>query len=74
MMSYLALTAHWISLEAPSGRLSLRAALIGFHRLKKNHTGINIARTILYIPDHMDVTHKVCDSNDIYSLVLLTIP
>jgi len=74
MMSYLALAAHWISLEAPSGRLSLRAALISFHCLKKNHTGVNIARTILHIVDRTDVTHKVCDSNDIYSLVLLTIP
>ena len=73
-MSYLALTAHWISLEAPSGCLSLRVALISFHCLKKYHTGVNIARTILHILDHMDVTHKVCDSNNIYSLASLTIP
>ncbi|KAH9026145.1 hypothetical protein EDB85DRAFT_1809554, partial [Lactarius pseudohatsudake] len=33
LASYLALTAHWISLDASSGRLTLRAALIGFHRL-----------------------------------------
>jgi len=55
----LALTAHWISLDKSSGRLSLKAALIGFHRLKENHTGINIARTILHLLDRANVTVKV---------------
>ena len=59
MESYLALTAHWIALDAPSGRLSLKAALIGFHRLKKKHTGINIAITIIHLLDRAGVTLKV---------------
>jgi hypothetical protein len=57
--SYLALTAHWISCDESSGRLALNAALIGFHRLKKKHTGLNIAKTILYLLDRADVTLKV---------------
>ncbi|KAH9072196.1 hypothetical protein EDB83DRAFT_2516972 [Lactarius deliciosus] len=48
---YLVLTAHWILLDVLSGHLTLRAALIGFHRLKKKHTGRSIARTILHLID-----------------------
>jgi hypothetical protein len=59
MAAYLALTSHWISLDNSNGRLSLKAALIGFHRLKKKHSGVNIARTIVYILDRADVTLKV---------------
>ena len=66
MASYLALTAHWIALDAPSGRLSLRAALIGFHRLKKKHMGVNIARTIIHLLDRAGVTLKVRTINDIH--------
>jgi hypothetical protein len=61
MAAYLAVTSHWISLDESNRRLSLKAALIGFHRLKKSHTGVNIARTILYILDRADVTLKVCN-------------
>ena len=57
--SYLALTAHWISLDQSTKRLRLRAALIGFHRLKTKHTGINVAKTILYLLDRANITHKV---------------
>jgi hypothetical protein len=60
LASYLALTAHWIAVDAPSGRLGLKVALIGFHRLKKKHTGANIARTIIHLLDRADVTLKVC--------------
>ncbi|KAF8502328.1 hypothetical protein F5888DRAFT_1608137, partial [Russula emetica] len=49
--AYLALTAHWISSDESSGCLALNAALIGFHRLKKKHTGINIAKNILHLLD-----------------------
>jgi len=73
LVSYLALTAHWIAADASSGHLGLRAALIGFHRLKKKHTGVNIARTLLHLMDRADVTLKVCTSNDISSLVSLTL-
>jgi hypothetical protein len=54
MAAYLAVTSHWISLNKSNGCLSLKAALIGFHHLKKKHTSINIARTILYILDQAD--------------------
>jgi hypothetical protein len=74
MASYLALTAHWIALDASSGRLGLRAALIGFHRLKKKHTGVNIARTTIHLLDRADVTLKVCTPDDIYFLASLTVP
>ena len=60
----MALTTHWISQDKSSGRLVLKAALIGFHRLKENHTGVNIARTILYLLDRADVTVKVSISYD----------
>ena len=59
MQSYLALTAHWIFLDKTSGCLLLKAALIGFHHLKKKHMGNNIARTILYLLDRAGVTSKV---------------
>ena len=62
LAAFLALTAHWISSDKQLGSLSLRAMLIGFHRLKKKHTGRNIARTILYLLDRANVTHKVCYS------------
>jgi hypothetical protein len=61
MAAYLAVTSHWISLDESNRHLSLKAALIGFHHLKKSHTSINLARTILYILDWADVTLKVCN-------------
>lgn len=67
------LTAHWISSDESSGRLALNAALIGFHRLKKKHTGVNIAKNILHLLDRANVTLKVCISYDIYSHVCLTL-
>ncbi len=74
MWSYLALTAHWIALDASSGHLVLRAALIGFRRLKKRHTGVNIARTIIHLLDRADVTLNVCTPHDIHSLASLIPP
>ncbi|KAI0286321.1 hypothetical protein BC826DRAFT_1121221 [Russula brevipes] len=66
--AYLALTTHWISHDGSSGHLSLNAALIGFSRLKKRHTGNNIGRNILFLLDWADVTLKA--SNMIPSSVL----
>lgn len=60
MASFLALTSHWISLDKATGRLTLKSALIGFHRIKTRHTGTNIAKTILYLLDRANVTLKVC--------------
>ena len=59
MALYLVLTAHWIAHDR-NGRLGLEAVLIGFNRLKKKHTGFNIARTILHLLDRADVTLRVC--------------
>jgi len=63
MAVFLALTSHWIFLDKASGRLSLKAMLIGFHCLKRRHTGRNIARTILYLIDQADISHKVIFCN-----------
>lgn len=60
MASYLALTSHWISIDELSRRLMLKAALIGFHRLKQKHSGANIAKTILHLLDRANITLKVC--------------
>ena len=59
LSSYLAVTAHWISEGGGGESLSLKTALIGFHRLIKRHTGKNIARTILHILDRAGITAKV---------------
>ncbi len=69
MMAYLAITSHWISHDDSNGCLSLKAALIGFHHLKKNHSGINIAKAILYILDQAGVTLRVCILYNLYLLV-----
>jgi hypothetical protein len=71
MTSYLAVTAHWIALDATNGRLELRAALIGFRHLKKEHTGVNIATVILEVLDRADVTSKVCTPHEIHLLASL---
>ena len=72
MSSYLALTAHWISLDNATQRLELRASLIGFHLLQKNHTGSNIAKIILQLLDRANVTLKVCAPYVLYLPASLT--
>jgi hypothetical protein len=59
LASYLALTAHWIAQEETTGRLTLKSALIAFHRVKVKHTGNNIARALLYLFDRANVTLNV---------------
>ncbi|KAN0135285.1 hypothetical protein V8E53_006850, partial [Lactarius tabidus] len=54
LAAYLALTSHWISQDKSTGHLTIKAALIGFHRIKKRHTGVNIANTILELLDWAD--------------------
>lgn len=61
------MTAHWISYDETNRRITLKAALIGFHRMKVRHTGVNIAKTILHILDRADVTLKVWFPRDISS-------
>ena len=60
LASYLALTAHWIAIEESSGRLSIKSTLIGFHCVKKKHSGINVAKNIFYLLDRAKVMLKVC--------------
>ena len=38
--------------------MTLRSALLGFHRLRGSHTGESLARTVLYLLDHAGVTTK----------------
>ncbi len=57
--SYLAITAHWIVEVKGASALQLKAALIAFHRLRQNHTGKSIARTVVHLLDRAGVTRKV---------------
>jgi hypothetical protein len=56
LRAFLAVTAHWIGLK--DSKLDLKAALIGFHLLKKKHTGRNVAKTILHLTDRAGITKK----------------
>jgi hypothetical protein len=58
LSSYLALTAHWISV-GDGGSLSLKTALIGFHNLKKKHTGENIAKNLFHLIKRASILEKV---------------
>ncbi|KAI9456111.1 hypothetical protein BJY52DRAFT_1224346 [Lactarius psammicola] len=60
-----AVISHWRRLFedlklnlSSSGCLTLKAALIGIHCLKKKHSGINIAKAILHLLNWADVTLK----------------
>ncbi|KAN0135742.1 hypothetical protein V8E53_006633 [Lactarius tabidus] len=59
LAAYLALTSHWISQDKLTGHLTIKATLISFHCIKKRHTGVNIANTILELLDRADVTLKI---------------
>jgi len=50
----------------------LKAALIGFHHLKKKHMGVNLAKMIKYLLDQAGVTLSVCPPYD-ESFVCLTL-
>lgn len=47
-------------MEESTGRLTLKTALIGFTRVKKRHTGANLAETILELLDRAELPLKVC--------------
>lgn len=53
------MSAHWIAENQKLGALELKAALIAFRRIKGNHTGKYLAKTILYLLDRADITVKV---------------
>jgi hypothetical protein len=57
--SYLAITAHWIANIEQSSALELKAALIGFHKLREGHTGKSMARVVVRLLDRAGVTVKV---------------
>ena len=54
---YLAMTAHWIA--EVNSTLQLKTALVAFHRLRHNHTGKSLARTVMHLLDRAGVTVKV---------------
>lgn len=56
---YLAITAHWIAATKGSSLLTLKSALIAFHQLRRNHTGKELARTVIALLDRAGVTVKV---------------
>ena len=53
--SYLAMTAHWIGRDKKTGTLSLKVALIAFHRLPSRHTGAEIAQAVLHVIDRAEI-------------------
>ena len=55
---YLAMTAHWIA-EVEDSTLQLKSALIAFHRMRENHTGKKLAKTVVHLLDRAGVTVKV---------------
>jgi len=57
--SYLAITAHWIAEVEGTSALRLKTALIAFHRLRQNHTGKSMARTVVHLLDRAGITTKV---------------
>ncbi len=58
---YLAMTAHWIAKAegASESTLELKSALIAFHRMRENHSGKKLAKTVIYLLDRAGVTVKV---------------
>jgi len=64
---YLAMTAHWIAEAEGASGLELKSALIAFHRMRENHSGNKLAKTVIYLLDRAGVTMKVrqlCSSRD----------
>jgi len=47
--------AHWIGRDKKTGVLTMKAALIAFHYLPSRHTGKEIAKTMLYLIDRVEV-------------------
>lgn len=67
MTPFMAVTAHWLETKltsTPTGQqyiLTLRSALIGFHRLPGRHTGDHIAACFMWIVDRIDIARCVHD-------------
>jgi len=58
LLAFLAVTAHWLSIN--DGKLSLCAALIGFHHMTGKHSGKAIADTLVLILECVGILDKVC--------------
>jgi hypothetical protein len=62
---YMAVTAHWIegatenTTTGPRTKLTMRADLIGFHRVPGRHSGHHLAHAFLHVLDRIKVTDKV---------------
>jgi hypothetical protein len=50
---------HWIARDATTGCLTLRAALLAFHRLYGTHDGKSMAEAIIGLLDRANITAKV---------------
>jgi len=58
----MAVTAHWIqTTDEKTSKISLRADLIGFHKLPGRHTGEHLAHCFLFVTDRIKVTSKVSE-------------
>jgi hypothetical protein len=55
----MAITSHWIALDDRTERLVLRAALIAFHHVPGNHTGMVLGSVMLQLLDRAEVTNNV---------------
>lgn len=66
---YLALTGHWLVLE-DDGRLVLKVALLGFHRLRGSHTGNRLARIVYMLLERAGILDKA-SSNCIIMICFL---
>jgi hypothetical protein len=69
--SYLAITAHWIARRGDTDVdvLTLRAALIAFHRLRSRHDGQSLADAVLRLLDRAGITDKVRLSGHLYNVL-----
>jgi hypothetical protein len=68
LQPYLAITAHWIADVNETSSLQLKSALIGFHRIRRNHKGKTLARATLHLLDRAGITVKV---SRVYSCTML---
>jgi hypothetical protein len=58
MTPYMAVTAHWIAIDM-AGHLSLKCALIAFHKVWGKHNASNLATVMLNVMDRAGTTTKV---------------
>lgn len=66
MRGFMAVTAHWIQEEiiqsingTQPGILTLRSALIGFHRVPGAHSGEHLAAALLFVIDRIGIAKLV---------------